>query len=270
MRTTRLTLACRAARRTGAEAGRHDHLVCVTGLIRRERRGDVKPVVASVDRLGPAVVGGEVGDGDCECVSRLGATARHHVSYIGLPRSRSHARADAIAGVQQRDDAVRTHKTGGTGDEHLSASLDAPNRIGRSCRPRVAGTVLGYSSVYPLATGFIVDRFCCVCHRPGRVKPRRAIRPDSTRRGRPRRSGLAQQRTAGSREGSTSASATVGSRRRLSRPGRSAQRAGFATGVARLIALLHGNVPGLEGLRIQSWPRHRIQFLHTIFHGGVR
>ena len=76
VRTTRLTLACRAARRTGAEAGRHDHLVCVTGLIRRERRGDVKPVVASVDRLGPAVVGGEVGDGDCECVSRLGATAR--------------------------------------------------------------------------------------------------------------------------------------------------------------------------------------------------
>jgi hypothetical protein len=39
--------------------------------------------------------------------------------------------------------------------------------------------------------------------------------------------------------------------------------------VARPIAILPGKVPGLEGLWIQSWPRHGIQFMHTIFHRGV-
>ena len=120
-----------------------------------------------------------------------------------------------------------------------------PTAFGRSCRPRVAGTVLGYLR----DTGVpACDR---LYRRPillrllpawARVKRRLAIRPDSTRRGRPRRRGLAQQRTAGSREGSTSASATVGGRcrRGLSRPGRPAQCAGFAADVARLIALLPG------------------------------
>jgi hypothetical protein len=148
-------------------------------------------------------------------------------------------------------------------DHAAKRTLNAAAVIGSRFDTDLLTSLVDSPDMAPLLDAGLVDQ--------ARVKPRLPIRPDSTRRGPPRRSGLAQQRTAGSREGSTSASATVGGRcrRGLSRPGRSAQCAGFATRVARLIALLPGKVPGLEGLRIQSWPRHGIQFIHTIFHGGV-
>src|SRR6202158_744482 len=97
----------------------------------------MEDVLAPVDGLRPAVVGGEVGDGEGEAVTGPRAAGGRDAAHVGPPLGRRYGGADPTAGVQQRHDAMGADEAGAAGDEDLDIS-----HVGRFCQDLAAPTVL--------------------------------------------------------------------------------------------------------------------------------
>lgn len=82
-------------------ARRNDQIVLVFRHARRERRSDMKNVLASRDRFQPAGVCHQIGVGEGKRIARLGTADPQHGENIGFALGGSHCCADAVACLQQ-------------------------------------------------------------------------------------------------------------------------------------------------------------------------
>src|ERR1700687_2613976 len=96
----------------------------------------MEDVLAPVDGLRPAVVGGEVGDGEGEAVTGPRAAGGKDAAHIWLTLRRPDGGAAPTAGVQQRHDEMGSDEAGAAGDEDLDIS-----HVGRFCQDLAANRV---------------------------------------------------------------------------------------------------------------------------------
>ncbi len=115
-----------------ALARRHDQLVGVLRLHRREGRGDVEHVVAAGDGLGPAVVGEQVGGEHREPLAGVDLRGDRG-AHLALAGEVADGRAHRVALAQQLDDAPAAEESRAAADQdglrlsrglHLSKQYD--------------------------------------------------------------------------------------------------------------------------------------------------
>ena len=104
----------------GSLAGRHDQLVRVLRLLRREGRGDVKDVVAALDDVVPVLVAGQVGLVDGEVVGRIDLRGNRGVD-LRLAGRVANGRPDSVAPLDQPDDAPPGEIAGAAGGQDCLA-----------------------------------------------------------------------------------------------------------------------------------------------------
>ena len=104
-------------------ARRHDQLVCILRLRRRERRCDVQHVVAPRYRVGPAVVGVEIGREDRQPLAGVHACTGDRRPHIVGSLQVAHGRANGVAAAQQLDRAPPAEESRSPGDQHRPPRL---------------------------------------------------------------------------------------------------------------------------------------------------
>ena len=100
----------------GAFAGWDDEFVFVFRDFQGKGRGDVEDVVATGGGFGPALVGQEVGGGEGQAAGRVRASGFEHGADLWFTIERTDGRADAVASVQELEDAVGCDESGASGD----------------------------------------------------------------------------------------------------------------------------------------------------------
>ena len=103
-----------------ALAGRHDQLVRVLRLVRREGGGHVQDVVAALDDVVPVLVAQQVGLMDGEVVAGIDLRGDRLV-HLPLAGGVPDGRPDAVAAPHQLDDAPAAEIAGAAGDQNRLA-----------------------------------------------------------------------------------------------------------------------------------------------------
>ena len=131
----------------------HDQLVGVLRLLGWEWRGDVQDVLAARNRLGPALVAGEVRGEHRQPIAGV-HLGTDRGSHLGLPGEAADRRSHRVAAAQELDHAPAAEKAGATGDQ---------NRLTADLQPSSAATLTGSAILAPVSA--LASEHCEACEK---------------------------------------------------------------------------------------------------------